>query len=216
MAVKFVKSLINTEKIKYIQQISIFSSFLNSKLGRYSRIYPFTKVSDTQIGAYTYISYGCIINNCQIGNYSSIARGVKIGLGKHPANFISTSPIFYSLNNPLKKFFVKSQKFTEFERTTIGNDVLIGVNVVILDGLTIGDGAIIGANAVVTKDIPPFAIAVGSPAKIIRYRFSEENMQKLLSIKWWNKDISELENVKDLFQAEANDSFIDKLTDLMV
>ncbi|MEH1988898.1 CatB-related O-acetyltransferase [Nostoc sp.] len=213
---RFLKAFINREKIINIKRVSIFSSFFNSKLGRCSRIYPFSKVSNSQIGNFSYISYDCIINNCQIGNYCSIARGVKIGLGKHPANFISTSPIFYSLNNPLKKIFAKSQIFTEFERTTIGSDVWIGVNAVILDGIIIGDGAIIGANAVVTKNIPPFAIAVGCPAKVIKYRFSEENIKKLLSIKWWDQDISELQEISDLFQSEANDSVIEKLKYLIV
>jgi acetyltransferase-like isoleucine patch superfamily enzyme len=169
------------------------------------------KVSNSQIGDFSYVSYGCIINNCQIGNYCSIARDVKVGLGKHPSNFLSTSPIFYSLKNPLKKIFAQSQIFTEFEKTIIGSDVWIGVNAVILDGLIIGDGAIIGANAVVTKNVPPFAIAVGCPAKIIKYRFSENNIQKLLSLKWWNKDISKLQEFIDLFQSEANDSVIDRL-----
>ncbi|MEH2430380.1 MAG: CatB-related O-acetyltransferase [Nostoc sp.] len=208
---EFLKALLNKEKIKHIKTISVFSYFFNSTLGTYSRIYPFSKVSNSQIGNFSYISYDCIINNCQIGNYCSIARGVKIGLGKHPANFISTSPIFYSLNNPFKKKIVKLQKFTEFERTIIGSDVWIGVNVILLDGISIGDGAIIGANAVVTKNVPPFAIVVGCPAKVIRYRFSEENIQKLLSTTWWNKDISELQEFIDLFQSEVNDAVIEKL-----
>ena len=211
MLVKVLKSLISKDRIKCVSRISLFSSFLNSKLGKYSRIYPLAKVSNSQIGDFSYVSYGCIINNCQIGNYCSIARDVKVGLGKHPSNFLSTSPIFYSLKNPLKKIFAQSQIFTEFEKTIIGSDVWIGVNAVILDGLIIGDGAIIGANAVVTKNVPPFAIAVGCPAKIIKYRFSEDNIQKLLSLKWWNKDISKLQEFIDLFQSEANDSVIDRL-----
>ena len=181
---KYLKAFINLERFKNITKISFFSSFYNSKLGKYSRIYPFTKISNSLIGNLSYISYGCMINNCQIGNYCSIASGVKIGLGKHPVNFISTSPIFYSLKNPIKKTFIESQKFTEREKITVGSDVWIGANVVIFDGLSIGDGAIVGANCVVTKNIPPFAIVVGSPGKVIGYRFSEENVQKLLSLKW--------------------------------
>ncbi|BAQ64650.1 CatB-related O-acetyltransferase [Geminocystis sp. NIES-3709] len=208
---KILKAFINREKIKYFDRISMVSSFFNSTLGNYSRIYSFSRVTDSKIGNFTYISHQCIINNCEIGNYCSIARGVKIGLGKHPTNFISTSPIFYSLVNPLKKIVSKSQKFTEFERTFIGSDVWIGVNTLLADGVTIGDGAIIGANAIVTKDIPPFAIAVGCPAKVIKYRFSEENIEKLLSIKWWEKDISELESYLNLFQYEVDDNVINNL-----
>jgi acetyltransferase-like isoleucine patch superfamily enzyme len=210
---KILKAFINKEKIKYFDQISSVSSFFNSTLGNHSRIYSFSRVSDAKIGNFTYISHQCIVNNCEIGNYCSIARGVKIGLGKHPTNFISTSPIFYSLVNPLKKVVSQHQKFTEFERTFIGSDVWIGVNAIINDGVKIGDGAIIGANAIVTKDIPPFAIAVGCPAKVIKYRFSEENIEKLLSLKWWEKNISELENYLNLFQKEVNDSVISNLID---
>ena len=211
MAIKFIKAFINKEKIRFASRISLFSSFFNSKIGKYSRVFAFSKISDVQIGSYSYISYWCIVNNCSIGNYCSLARGVKIGLGKHPSNFLSTSPIFYSINNPLKKSFIQSQKFVEFEKTIIGNDVWIGVNALILDGVKIGDGVIIGANAVVTKDVPAFAIVVGSPAKIIRYRFSDKIIENLLRIKWWDKEAADLQSSIKLFQNEADDDTIDKL-----
>ncbi len=111
----------------------------------------------------------------------------------------------------MKKSFIQSQKFVEFEKTIIGNDVWIGVNALILDGVKIGDGVIIGANAVVTKDVPAFAIVVGSPAKIIRYRFSDKIIENLLRIKWWDKEAADLQSSIKLFQNEADDDTIDKL-----
>lgn len=210
---KIFQAFINKEKIKNFRSISLLSSFLKSTLGKNSKVYAFAKISNVTVGSYTYISYWCIVNNCAIGNYCSLARGVKIGLGKHPADFLSTSPLFYSKSNPLKKSFIQEQKFVEFEKTTIGNDVWIGVNALILDGVTIGDGAIVGANAVVTKDVPPFAVVAGSPAKIIRYRFSENNIEQLLKIKWWNKDIADLQPSIALFQAAADDDTITQLNE---
>ena len=85
------------------------------------------------------------------------------------------------------------------KKINIGNDVFIGANVTILDGITIGDGAIIGAGAVVSKDIPPYAIAVGCPIRIIKYRFEPEQIDKLLKIKWWEFDDDKLKDVERMF-----------------
>jgi acetyltransferase-like isoleucine patch superfamily enzyme len=82
----------------------------------------------------------------------------------------------------------------------IGNDVFIGMNVTILDGITIGDGAVIGAGAVVSKNIPPYAIAVGNPIKIIKYRFDENTISNLLIIKWWNFKEERLKEVENYFK----------------
>lgn len=92
---------------------------------------------------------------------------------------------------------------------SIGNDVLIGAYVVILPGVTIGHGAIIGAGSVVTRDIPPYAIVAGAPAKIIRYRYSEEKIQKLLRIAWWDWDEKKISDNMDDFYGKVDD-FIDK------
>ena len=93
----------------------------------------------------------------------------------------------------------KENKIEESLQSFIGNDVFIGANVTILDGVTVGDGAVIGAGAVVTKDIPPYAIVVGVPASIIRYRFDSETIEKLLDNKWWEGGISDLNKVENHF-----------------
>jgi acetyltransferase-like isoleucine patch superfamily enzyme len=143
------------------------------------------------IGEFSYIGDNCSMMNVTIGKFCSIASDVKIGLGKHPTNtFISTFPAFYAKNNSgCKLSFVKEQLYEEFQHIEIGNDVWIGTRVLILDGVKIGNGAIIGANAVVTKDIPAYAVVGGVPAKIIKYRFPQEQILKLENFKWWDKPI---------------------------
>ena len=145
------------------------------------------------IDDFTFINHSTQIDtNCKyIGKFCSISHGVKIGLGPHPLNFFSTSPIFYE---PYRGF-VKKQLYNEFEDkgyTEIGNDVLIGANAIILAGVKVGDGAVIGAGSVVTKNVPPYAVVAGNPAKIIKYRFDEKIIKKLLKLKWWEKDINEI------------------------
>lgn len=123
----------------------------NSKFDGNNYIDRWCKIRNSHIGEYSYIGFGSDFNNVEVGRYCSISSDVKIGLGKHPTHFFSSSPIFYSNNNP---FNIK-QKFIDFNdqpsRTTIKNDVWIGANVIIMDGLTINTGAVIAAGSVVTK-----------------------------------------------------------------
>ena len=104
--------------------------------------------------------------------------------------------MFYSVSKQNGFSLTNKNKIKEQKEIRIGNDVFIGANVTILDGVTIGDGAVIGAGAVVVKDIPPYAVAVGVPAKVIKYRFTPEQIKALLEIKWWDFDETELQNVE--------------------
>ena len=126
-----------------------------------------------------------------IGSFCSIAANVYIGVTCHPTNWLSTSNFQYSSRPDLHDIHVADDNVKTFPWTRpvhVGNDCWLGTGVIIFDGVTVGDGAIIGANAVVTKDIPPYAIAVGVPAKVIRYRFDDETVQSLLELKWWDLD----------------------------
>lgn len=118
----------------------------------------------------------------EIGNFCSIAHNVTINTDcGHDYSKISTFP-FYQLMN------CGANGQTHRGGVKIGNDVWIGTGVVLMPGIEIGDGAVIGAYSVVAKDIPPYAIVVGNPCQIKKYRFSEEKIKELLEMKWWDKD----------------------------
>lgn len=164
-------------------------------------------VRQSRIGDYTYISRNAWISHTTIGKFCSIGPNLFCGWGIHPINGISTSPMFYSPNKQNGITLSTTSKVEEQKPIIIGNDVFIGANVTILDGVTIGDGAVIGAGAVVSKDIPPYAVAIGCPIKIAKYRFSDEQIQDLLHIKWWDMPINKLPLVEQHFW--QIDEFID-------
>ena len=170
------------------------SSAVKCCFGRYVIIFPNSKLYNTTIGDYSYVSSQCEINNTTIGKFCSIASGVRIGLGMHPINMVSTHPIFYSEHNNWPHFKrKKNYGISEYAHIQIGNDVWIGVNAVIRDGVMIGDGAVVGAGAVVTRDVPPYAVVGGVPARVIKYRFSLELINELLTVKWWELSDKELQ-----------------------
>ena len=145
------------------------------------------------IGRDTYVGLGCHISDksTRIGKFCSIAENVMIGTTTHPTGFLTTSTIPYKDIHHITDGLVvpddKRVKYTYSRPVTIGNDVWIGMNVVIMDGITIGDGAVIGAGAIVTHDVPPYAVAVGVPARVMRYRFDEETVRRLLKVRWWDR-----------------------------
>lgn len=159
---------------------------------------PYTIV-DSRIGKGTYISNNSKIVGATIGKFCSIGPNLVCGWGIHPTDGISTSPYFYSTTKQNGYTLAKENLVEERKPVLIGNDVFIGANVTILDGVTIGDGAIIGAGAVVSKNIPPYAIAVGSPIEIKKYRFSDEQIKALLKIKWWDFDDEILKDINIMF-----------------
>lgn len=153
------------------------------------------------IGDYTYGSpeiSGSGSDNLKIGKFCSFAGGVKILLGmSHNYKRFTTYP-FNSISEDYKYKVWKTKErdgsptSSKGPKVIIGNDVWIGCRVTILPGVTIGDGAVIGAGAIVSKDIPPYAVAVGSPIRVIKYRFDKEQIDALLRIKWWNFDMDKL------------------------
>lgn len=150
-------------------------------------------INNSKINSYTYVGKNCIIQNATIGKFCSIANDVLIGLGKHPVDNFSTATLFYRKKNTLKISLIDADlNFSEYENITIGNDVWIGSRALIMDGVTIGNGAIIAANAIVTKDIPSYAIVGGIPAKVIKFRFGVEKIQRFISSNWWDLELEEI------------------------
>ena len=159
-----------------------------------------TLLGNCQVGRYTYFGPRSHLRNCTIGSFCSFGPEILAGLGKHPVDFVSTSPAFYSpFHSTSLISFVEDQKFTELLNISIGNDVWIGARVTILDGVKIGDGAIIAAGAVVNQDVPPYAIVGGVPAKIIKMRFTDDQITQLLIIRWWEQDITWIKSKANLF-----------------
>ena len=146
-------------------------------------------------GHHTYFRSGQISSLQEVGRYCSFGPNIIIGESEQPLNWLSTHPFQYETNFK----GLSGIQHQNFEPTkpppSIGNDVWVGANVLIMRGVTIGDGAIIGAGSIVTKDIPPYAIAVGAPARTIRYRFPPETIQRLLHIKWWDLPPSDYSHV---------------------
>lgn len=178
----------------------------NAVVSTKARVYPPFFMHQVEIGDFSYVAKNGNITNCTIGKFCSIGPNFCCGLGIHPTDGISTSPMFYSPSKVNGAALVSSSKIEESKHTTIGNDVFIGANVTVLDGVTIGDGAVIGAGAVVSKDIPPYSIAVGCPIRIIKYRMNEKQIAAMQRIQWWNWDDERLQDVERMF--EDIDGFI--------
>ncbi len=177
----------------------------NSKFGNYNSVHEYTLFSHSSLDNCSYVGPRCTLFHVSIGKYSCIGPETMIGLGAHPSKTqISIHPAFFSNQAQAGFTFVKSQLFKEFEPTTIGNDVWIGARVVIIGGVTIGDGAIVGAGSIVTKDVAPYSVVAGNPARVIRKRFDEETINYLLSNKWWEKDMSWIEANANNFSNIAN------------
>lgn len=171
---------------------------------------------NVEIGNFTYLNAGkywiTVESNVKIGSFCSIAPGAHIGAGNHEYSYVTTHPILFDayyqkiLNIPKNKQLAQGLKDKD-ETTIIGNDVWIGLNAIIKRGVKIGNGAIIAAGAVVVKDVPDYAIVGGNPAKVIKYRTTEENIQYIAEHSqkmWWNLSKQEIsENLDKMYDFDC-------------
>lgn len=198
MILSYILHIIENKKLSKATQSNInkFANLTNVSLEEcgYNIIYSKVTLNTVKLGKYTYIGSNSKFTSTEIGRYCSISSDVKLIAGRHPSSdYVSTHPAFYSKNY---HYAYAQTDFNEYECADedtktllkIGNDVWVGAGACFLDGITVGDGAIVAAGAVVTKDVPPYAVVGGVPAKIIRYRFSEEEIKFLKELKWWDRD----------------------------
>jgi acetyltransferase-like isoleucine patch superfamily enzyme len=160
---------------------------LNCDIDYTSKIEAGSEVVNTRMQRHSFCGYYCKIMNCEIGSFCSIANNVVIGDGMHPMDWASTSPTFYRGRDSVLTKFSEHERKTPL-RTIIGHDVWIGERVIIKQGVNIGTGSVIGMGSVVTRDVSPYTIVAGSPARPIRLRFDENIIRRLLESEWWNRD----------------------------
>lgn len=177
----------------------------NVVLGENVRIFNGCHLYNVAVARYTYISPNSIISHANIGTFCSIGRNIHCIGANHPIDFLSTHPVFYSTHKQCGKSFTDSELFDEFLQIEIGNDVWIGSNAVILGGIKVNNGAIIGAGSVVTKDVSPYSIVGGNPAKHLRFRFDECTIKQIQDLTWWDwDDDTILRNIKKFQSSYSN------------
>lgn len=190
-----------------------FFSFADSKstFNEYNSLAFGTILKNTEIGKYTYVA-GARIQSAKVGRFCSIGPRARIGgLGRHPTEWISTHPVFFSTLKQANITYAEKDFFDECGEVIIGNDVWIGADAIVLDGVSIGDGAIIAAGAVVTKDVEPYSIVGGVPAKIIRYRFTDIQINFLQEMSWWNWPDEILRSHAELFRKPVDEAVLNAL-----
>ncbi|MBF0576526.1 CatB-related O-acetyltransferase [Dysgonomonas sp. GY617] len=197
--------LLSRNKGKHIE-IGKNATVFNSSISDYNSFYENVVIDNCHIQRFVYVSFNTRIANAVIGSFCSIGPNCLIGQGEHPIDHISTFPAFFSTYRQCQISFCNESKFNESTKTIIGNDVWLGANVIVLNGVSIGNGAIIAAGAVVTKDVPAYSIVGGIPAKILKYRFSDDRISFLQDFKWWEKDIDWIKINAHLF-CEPNKFF---------
>lgn len=201
-------------KIEYIFSKLIkklhLRSIANSDIHKTSKICAGSQIINVKIGKHSDVGYDCTIINSVIGPFCSLGANIVVGGAAHTIDWVSTSPVFNENKDHLPQKF-SYHKFDLESKTIIGADVWIGNYVLVKSNVNIGHGAIIGMGSVVTKDVPPYEIWAGNPAKFIRKRFDENTINELLKIKWWDwnddkikKNAHNFNNVQELIKQIIN------------
>ena len=176
------------------------SSFKHCSIDPTAKVDSECTLSKVKMGRYSYVASGTRITDANIGSFCSIGARCGIGGGVHPTDTVSTSPVFLKGKNFLRKNFAEIP-YSPSVTVEIGNDVWIGEGACLMAGVKIGDGTIIGAHAVVTKDVEPYSVVAGVPAREIRKRFPDDVVEKLLELKWWEWPDEKLQEAGQCFDS---------------
>lgn len=197
----YLPSLFSLKKITYKRVAFSALWDTRTRFTEHTHVLKGAKLNNVKIGKYSRVGVNCKLTNVVAGNYSCIGANSVLGVGQHPTNFLTYHSIFYKKGNwGWHDDWIKyPEGFQEQAQITIGNNVWIGQKVVVMDGVTIGDNSIVATGAIVTKDVPPFTIVGGVPAKVIKTMFNEEMRARLQEIQWWNLPDEEITKVIDLF-----------------
>ncbi|GAJ38348.1 putative acetyltransferase [Parageobacillus caldoxylosilyticus NBRC 107762] len=185
----------------------------HSHLERYARAGKYNHLYFVKVGKHTYTGQDTVIMHTRIGAFTSISWGVTIGAAEHDFSRITSHTFLYNPYDELNNGVTYYNRFKE--ECEVGNDVWIGANSTILRGVTIGDGAVVGANSIVTKSVPPYAVVAGNPARIIKYRFDEKIIERLLRIQWWTLDDDIIKKNCHLFAESPSNAVLDKLEEIV-
>lgn len=166
----------------------------SSRIHKTSKIESGSTVINSTFDRHSFCGYDCLFNNCDVGAFTSIANNVRVGGSYHPMEYVSTSPVFLSHRDSVKAKLARHD-FRVSIRTLIGCDVWIGDGVLVKSGVTIGHGAVVGMGTVVTKDVPPYSVYCGNPGKVVKMRFNDDIIQRMLSSEWWKLSDSRLKSL---------------------
>lgn len=180
-----------------------------SFIGKCVRINRRNFIQGCTLDNYSYTGHNTTLKYATIGKFTCISWNVSAGGANHDYTKLSTHP-FYFLSTFC--FTDENETYNSYqEPLIIDNDVWIGSGVEILRGITIGDGAVIGAGSVITKDVPPYSIVVGNPGKVLKYRFSDEIIHKLLKMQWWNYDENKIKNILPYFRRSVTIELLNEI-----
>jgi hypothetical protein len=185
----------------------------HSRLGAYTEVGPRTSLLETTMGDYSYVVNDGEVAYAAIGKFCSIASHARLNPGNHPVWRASQSHFTYRASAYWPGQEEDEAAFFDWRRSTpvaLGHDVWIGHGVVVLPGRSVGTGAVVGAGAVVTRDVPPYAVAVGNPTRVVRPRFAPPVAERLLALAWWDWDHERLRSALPDFRALSVEAFLEK------